>query len=77
MIGTSTTKLEYRPEDGGLRDLNPLRRSARLRAAGIEIERSGRWAHTVRFPDGRRERRRSYGSAERLAHTAVDAVSAS
>jgi hypothetical protein len=73
MITTSQTKLEHpRPEDGTLRDLDPQRRAARLRAAGVEIQRSGRWAHVVRLPDGGRERRRTFAGAERLAHTFIE-----
>jgi hypothetical protein len=74
MISTATTKLDpIRPEDGTLLDLDPYRRAARLRDAGVRIEHTATWAYSVRLPDGRRERRRTFRAAERAAHAFVDA----
>jgi hypothetical protein len=73
MITTSATKLEHpRPEDGSLRDLNPTRRAARLRAGGIRIERVRSLNHVVHLPDGSSQRCRTFGSAERIAHAHLD-----
>jgi hypothetical protein len=69
MITTSATKLEYKTEDGGLLDSNPWRRTARLRDGGVRIQRVSRLRHVVHLPDGRRRRCRTYGTAERIAHT--------
>ncbi|MFZ0089861.1 MAG: hypothetical protein WAL63_10165 [Solirubrobacteraceae bacterium] len=73
MISTSATKLEpVRPEDGSLGDLDPRRRARRLAAAGVRIERGRALEHLVHLPDGRIERRRTFRSAERTAHTFLD-----
>ena len=73
MISTATTKLEHpRPRDGSLRDLDPRRRAARLRAGNVRIERVRPLHHLVHLPDGARQRRRTFGAAERLAHSYLD-----
>lgn len=75
MISTATTKLEHpRPHDGGLRDLDPRRRAARLRGGNVRIERVRPLQHVVHLPDGSRHRRRTFGAAERLCHTYLDAA---
>ena len=75
MISTATTKLEHpRPQDGGLRDLDPRRRAARLRAGSVRIERVRPLHHVVHLPDGSRHRRRTFGAAERLGHTYLDRI---
>lgn len=73
MISTATTKLEHpRSDDGGLRDLDPRRRSARLRAGDVRIERVRPLHHLVHLPDGSSHRRRTFTAAERLGHTYLD-----
>lgn len=72
MITTTTRLQPARPQDGTLLDLNPYRRAARLRAGGVRIERAAPWSYTVALPDGRSERRRTYASAERIAHSYLD-----
>jgi hypothetical protein len=73
MISTATTKLEHpRPDDGSLRDPDPRRRAARLRAGHVRIERVRPLHHVVHLPDGESRRRRTFGAAERLAHTHLD-----
>jgi hypothetical protein len=73
MISTGTTKHEHpRPEDGGLRDLNPSRRAARLRDGEVHIERVRPLQHLVHLPDGSRQRRRTFGAAERVGHEYLD-----
>lgn len=76
MISTATTKLEHpRPEDGTLRDLDPRRRAARLRAGEVRIERVRPLHHLVHLPDGSCHQRRTRTGAERLGHTFLDLVS--
>lgn len=73
MISTATTKLEApRPQDGSLRDLDPSRRSARLRAGNVRIERVRPLQHVVHLPDGSRHRCRTFGAAERIGHSYLD-----
>ncbi len=73
MISTATTKLEHpRPQDGGLRDLDPRRRAARLHAGRVRIEQTAPLRHVVHFPDGSSQRRRTHAGAERAAHTYLD-----
>jgi hypothetical protein len=73
MISTATTKLDHpRSHDGGLLDLDPRRRTARLRAADIRIERVRPLHHVVHLPDGTRHRRRTFGAAERVGHSYLD-----
>lgn len=75
MISTATTKLEHpRPEDGTARDLDPLRRAARLRAGDVRIERVRTLHHVVHLPDGSSHQRRTRAAAERLGHTFLDAA---
>jgi hypothetical protein len=75
MISTATTKLEHpRPEDGTLRDLDPNRRAARLRAGEVRIERVRPMYHVVHLPDGSSHHRRTRTGAERLGHTFLDHV---
>jgi hypothetical protein len=75
MISTATTKLEYpRPEDGTVRDLDPTRRAARLRAGDVRIERERPLRHVVHLPDGSTHRRRTRTGAERLGHAFLDLV---
>jgi MFS transporter, DHA1 family, inner membrane transport protein len=72
MISTAATKIAFPyPENGGLRDPDPHRRSQRLLAAGLRVERQGAWDYVVR--DGERvEHRRTLASAERIAHRVAD-----
>lgn len=72
MITASTRITPVRPENGTLMDLNPYRRAARLRAAGISLQRTGPWSYTVELPDGRTERRRTFTGAQRVAHAFAD-----
>jgi hypothetical protein len=73
MISTATTKLDHpRPQDGGLLDLDPRRRTARLRAGDIRIERVRPLHHVVHLPDGTRHHRRTFGAAERVGHGYLD-----
>jgi hypothetical protein len=73
MMITATTKLDpVRPEDGGLLDRDPERRARRLQGAGVRIERPGPLHHVVHFPDGASRRFRTFGAAERTAHTYLD-----
>jgi hypothetical protein len=73
MITSSPTKLEPpRPDDGSLRDLHPGRRQTRLRDGGVRIERIRPLAHRVHLPDGTARDCRTYGTAERLAHSYLD-----
>jgi hypothetical protein len=73
MISTATTKHEHpRPEDGGVRDLNPVRRASRLRSGDVHIQRVAPLHHVVHLPDGSRQRRRTFGAAERVGHDYLD-----
>jgi hypothetical protein len=73
MISTGITKHEHpRPDDGGLRDLNPMRRAARLRDGEVHIERLRPLQHAVHLPNGSTHRRRTFGAAERVGHDYLD-----
>jgi hypothetical protein len=69
MISTGSTTPHTRlHDDGGLRDPDPNRRSLRLRAAGVELERWGPFHHVVRTGESDLAHFRTAGGAERLAH---------
>lgn len=72
MISTTTRLTPSRPEDGSLMDLNPYRRAARLRAAGVTVVRTAPWTYAVALPDGSLQRRRTFGAAQRTAHAFVE-----
>lgn len=72
MINTTTRLTPSRPEDGTLLDINPYRRAARLRDAGVTVVRTAPWAYAVTLPDGSLQRRRTFSAAERAAHAFVD-----
>jgi hypothetical protein len=73
MISTGITKHEHpRPQDGGLRDLNPTRRASRLRSGAVHIQRIRPLRHVVHLPDGSQHHRRTFGAAERVGHEYLD-----
>ena len=73
MISTAPTKIAFpTSEDGGIRDPDPRRRAQRLRDAGVRIARPSRFDYRVLHDDHVVGRRRTYGSAERLAHRHAD-----
>jgi hypothetical protein len=78
MISTAPTRIAFpEPADGGLRDPDPLRRSARLRSAGVEIRRDGPFRYRVLGPDGRcTGSRRTHRGAEMLAYRCCEPTAA-
>jgi hypothetical protein len=72
MISTAPTKIAFpHREDGGARDPDPVRRAQRRKAAGIEIERRGRWDYAVRAQGRELGCRRTFAAAEQLAAAAA------
>ncbi len=72
MLTTATTHIQFPTrEDGGLRDPDPGRRAARLRAAGVSVERCRPFEHVVHRDGEFLARRRTSSGAERTAHAAA------